>query len=80
MGEENNIELKLPKGKIKPKHVGMAIIFGIFVYVLCKTLESVFAKGFENPNYAIVVIALILLLIGVVCIYIIRQLSKESEG
>lgn len=78
MGEEERIEFRFPKGKLKAKHIVLLACFAVFLYLLSQTLESVFSSGFSNPNYAIAVIALILVVITVVSIYTIRQLSKEN--
>ena len=79
MGEQNHYELKIPKGKLRAKHITLIACFAIALYLLSEVLKSVFSSGFLNPNYAIVVIALILVVITAIFIYTARSLSKENH-
>jgi lipopolysaccharide export LptBFGC system permease protein LptF len=79
MGEQDRYELKVPKGKLRAKHIVLIVCFAIVLYVLSETLKSVFSSGFSNPNYAIIVIALILSVITIIAVYTIRLLSKENH-
>ena len=79
MGEDNHIEIRFPKGKITPKQIAIICIFIVFIYFMSENLKSVFIEGFENPNYALLTIALILLVIGGVAIYAVRSFSKEHK-
>jgi len=79
MGQNEHIEIRFPKGKIKPKHLAMIVCFAVFLYLLVEALKSVFSSGFSNPNYAIAVIALILVVITIVSIYTVQELSKENQ-
>jgi tryptophan-rich sensory protein len=79
MGEQERFEVRVPKGKLKAKHIGLIACFAIVLYLLTEVLNSVFSSGFSNPNYAIVVIALILVVITIIAVYTIRQFSKENH-
>jgi predicted Co/Zn/Cd cation transporter (cation efflux family) len=79
MGEQDHYELRVPKGKLRAKHIVLVACFAIALYVLSETLKSVFSSGLSNPNYAITVIALILVVITIVCVYMSRLLSKENR-
>ena len=79
MSEEERITIKFPKG-IKPKHLAIIVAFGLLTYFLLETLKSVFTSGFQNPNYALIVIALILVVICFVTVIVVRTLSKEESG
>lgn len=78
MTTDDHIEIKFPKGKLKAKHVAIVIVFAIFIYFLTDSLKQVLTTRFDDPNHAIMVIALILVLIGIVAVYIIRTLSKDA--
>ena len=78
MGEDNRIEVRFPKGKMKPKHIAIIVVFALFIWVMCETLESVFSTGLANPNYATFTISLILLVIGAVSVYLVRLLSRGT--
>jgi len=79
MGEQDHYELKIPKGKLRAKHIALIVCFAIALYLLSEVLKSVFSSGFLNPNYAIIVIALILVVITTISVYTIRALSKENH-
>jgi divalent metal cation (Fe/Co/Zn/Cd) transporter len=78
MTEEERIVFKFPKG-IEPTTIAVIIVFGLIVYFLSDTLKSIFAEGLKNPNYAIVVIALILVVLCFLFVYVIRALTKKRE-
>jgi protein-S-isoprenylcysteine O-methyltransferase Ste14 len=78
MSEEERFVIKIPKG-IKPKHLAIIAIFGLLIYLLVEALKSVFVSGFSNPNYAIVVIALILVVICILTVFVIRTILREDE-
>jgi membrane-bound acyltransferase YfiQ involved in biofilm formation len=79
MGEQDHYEVIVPKGKLKPKHLLVLACFGAFLYLLSEVLKSVFSSGLSNPNYAIIVIALILVVITTVTVYTLRLVSKENH-
>ncbi len=80
MGEQDHYEVSVPKGKLKAKHIVILMCFAVSLYLLSEALKSVFSSGFSNPNYAIIVIALILAVITIVTVYTIRLVSKENHG
>ena len=64
---------------MKSKHMAIVLVFGILIYFLIEALKAIFTTGFQNTNYALIAIALILLVICVVTVYVIRTLSKEDK-
>mgnify|MGYP001103856649 CR=1 FL=1 len=79
MGDDERIEIRFPKGKLKPKHVAIIIIFMIFMYFLVEALKSALATQFQNQNVTIFIIALILIVIVSFSTYVVYRLSKETE-
>lgn len=77
--KNDHIEIKFPKGKITSKQIAVIVLFAIFLYLLTEALKSIFSSGFPNPNYALVVIALILGAITIVAVYAIRKLTEENH-
>lgn len=78
MADEDRIEIKFPKG-IKSKDLAIIVIFGIVISLMLWTLQNVFTSGFQNTNYAIIVIAFILVAICFIVVYVIRAVSKEEK-
>ena len=76
--DEDHIEIRFPKGKVKSKHIAIIVVFAVFLYFMSEALKSIFVEGLENPHYAVLIIALTLLVIAVVVIHIVRQLLEED--
>ena len=76
---DDHIEIKFPKGKLKAKHVAIVTVFVIFMYFLQDILKQVLATKFENPSISILIVALILTVIGSVTVYIVSQLSSANH-
>jgi predicted PurR-regulated permease PerM len=79
MASEDRIEIRFPKG-ITSKDLAIIVIFGIFISLMLWTLQNVFTSGFQNPNYAIIVIALILIAICLIMVYVIRVVSRGEKA